>query len=80
MLYRTEAHVLLEEDWRWNFLFFVQIPEPERRKVSYRSRNTAGGDKRREGKVQMSRWSRQIAFTGTDLRLEEEIQKLSRRK
>lgn len=42
-------------------------------KMFYKSRNTAGRDKWREGVVQMSRWSRQIAFTGTELRLEEEI-------
>lgn len=73
-------HVLLEED-SGLFGFFAQIPEPEKRKVFYRRRNTAGGDERREEMVQMRRWSRQIAFRGTDLRLEEEIKKkLSRRK
>lgn len=46
----------------------------------YRSRNAAGGDKRREGMAQMSRWSRQVAFTGTDLRLEEEIKKTKQEK
>lgn len=55
--------------------FFVQIPDLERRKVFYKSRNTAGREKRREGMSQMSRWSRQIAATGMDLRLEEEIKR-----
>lgn len=55
--------------------FFVQIPDPERRKVFYKSRNTAGRENGREGTSQMSRRSRQVAATGTDLRLEEGIKR-----
>lgn len=49
--YTVQKCMILEEDWHQTPQFFVQIPDPERRKVFYKSRSTAGRENRRWGGV-----------------------------